>query len=513
MASFLARTSGPILESVRPASVKKILGLAPVAVQQLRNLNVQEHVSYSLLNESKIPTPRFAVAKNGKEAHDIATKLKTDNLVLKAQVLAGGRGKGTFKNGLKGGVRVVYDPKTAEEISSKMIDQLLITKQTGAAGRLCKKVMVAERKFPRREFYFAVMMERAFNGPVLIASKEGGVDIEEVAATSPEAILYEPIDIDTGLTSEQAQKIIQKVGLGGEGEEQHVEMLLNLYKLFVNKDALLVEINPYAEDALTGFFALDAKLRFDDNAEFRQKELFALRDWTQEDPKEVEAAKYNLNYIALDGTIGCMVNGAGLAMATMDIIKLYGGEPANFLDVGGGATAEAVKAAFKIITSDPKVLCILVNIFGGIMRCDVIAEGIISATKDLNLNMPVVVRLQGTKVKEARELIRTSGLKILARDDLDKAADLAVHLAQIVKLAREMKMDVNFEIPDNQNGSGGKSGGKGGKKEKDCEKDEKKKDDKKKDEKKDCTQKEEKKKKPKKDICEKKEPKKDDKKK
>ncbi|KAH8335378.1 hypothetical protein KR074_000611 [Drosophila pseudoananassae] len=499
MASFLARTSGPILESVRPATVKKILGLAPVAVQQLRNLNVQEHVSYSLLNESKIPTPRFAVAKNGKEAHDIATKLKTDNLVLKAQVLAGGRGKGTFKNGLKGGVRVVYDPKTAEEISGKMIDQLLITKQTGAAGRMCKKVMVAERKFPRREFYFAVMMERAFNGPVLIASKEGGVDIEEVAATSPEAILYEPIDIATGLTCEQAQKIIQKVGLGGEGEEQHVEMLLNLYKLFVNKDALLVEINPYAEDALSGFFALDAKLRFDDNAEFRQKELFALRDWTQEDPKEVEAAKYNLNYIALDGTIGCMVNGAGLAMATMDIIKLYGGEPANFLDVGGGATAEAVKAAFKIITSDPKVLCILVNIFGGIMRCDVIAEGIISATKDLNLNMPVVVRLQGTKVKEARELIRTSGLKILARDDLDKAADLAVHLAQIVKLAREMKMDVNFEIPDNQKEKGGKSGG-GGKDGKKCEKGDSSK---KKDEKKDCTQKEEKKKKPKKDVCEK----------
>nr|XP_017014264.1 succinate--CoA ligase [ADP-forming] subunit beta, mitochondrial [Drosophila takahashii] len=449
MASFLARTGGPLIETVRPAAVKKILGLAPIAVQQLRNLNVQEHVSYSLLNESKIPTPRFAVAKNGKEANDIATKLKTDNLVLKAQVLAGGRGKGTFKNGLKGGVRVVYDPQTAEEISSKMINQLLVTKQTGAAGRICNKVMVAERKFPRREFYFAVMMERAFNGPVLIASKEGGVDIEEVAASSPEAILYEPIDIGTGLTCEQAQKIVKKVGLGGEGEDTHVQMLLNLYDLFVKKDALLVEINPYAEDAMTGcFFALDAKLRFDDNAEFRQKELFALRDWTQEDPKEVEAAKYNLNYIALDGSIGCMVNGAGLAMATMDIIKLYGGEPANFLDVGGGATAEAVKAAFKIITSDPKVLCILVNIFGGIMRCDVIAEGIISATKDLNLNLPVVVRLQGTKVEEARELIRTSGLKILARNDLDKAADLAVHLAQIVKLAREMKMDVNFEIPD-----------------------------------------------------------------
>ncbi|XP_043651278.1 succinate--CoA ligase [ADP-forming] subunit beta, mitochondrial isoform X1 [Drosophila teissieri] len=498
MASFLARTGGPLIETVRPAAVKKILGLAPIAVQQLRNLNVQEHVSYSLLNEAKIPTPRFAVAKNGKEANDIATKLKTDNLVLKAQVLAGGRGKGTFKNGLKGGVRVVYDPQTAEELSSKMIDQLLVTKQTGAAGRICKKVMVAERKFPRREFYFAVMMERAFNGPVLIASKEGGVDIEEVAASSPDAILYEPIDIGTGLTSEQAEKIVKKVGLGGDGEDTHVQMLLNLYDLFVKKDALLVEINPYAEDAMSGcFFALDAKLRFDDNAEFRQKELFALRDWTQEDPKEVEAAKYNLNYIALDGTIGCMVNGAGLAMATMDIIKLYGGEPANFLDVGGGATAEAVKAAFKIITSDPKVLCILVNIFGGIMRCDVIAEGIISATKDLNLNMPVVVRLQGTKVKEARELIRTSGLKILARDDLDKAADLAVHLAQIVKLAREMKMDVNFEIPDAQKGKG------------DCKKDQKKADskktEKKDDKKSDCTKKEEKKKEEKKDICAKKE--------
>ncbi|EDW15578.2 uncharacterized protein Dmoj_GI10056, isoform A [Drosophila mojavensis] len=455
MASFLARAGGTFVETINPKTVTKILKYSPIGLQQLRNLNVQEHVSYTLLNESNIPTPRFAVAKNGKEAHDIAKKLKTDNLVLKAQVLAGGRGKGTFKNGLKGGVRVVFDPKSAEEISSKMIDQLLVTKQTGEAGRLCKKVMVAERKFPRREFYFAVMLERAFNGPVLIASKEGGVDIEEVARDSPDAIIYEPIDIGKGLTKEQACRVIDKVGLGGENAQEHVDMLLNLYKLFVKKDALLVEINPYAEDAMTGFFALDAKLRFDDNAEFRQKELFSLRDWTQEDPKEVEAAKYNLNYIALDGTIGCMVNGAGLAMATMDIIKLYGGEPANFLDVGGGATAEAVKAAFKIITSDKKVMCLLVNIFGGIMRCDVIAEGIIAAAKDLNLNLPIVVRLQGTKVKEARELIRNSGLKILARDDLDKAADMAVHLAQIVSLAREMNMDINFEIPDAQKSKGG----------------------------------------------------------
>uniref|UniRef100_A0A1A9V7Z1 Succinate-CoA ligase subunit beta n=1 Tax=Glossina austeni TaxID=7395 RepID=A0A1A9V7Z1_GLOAU len=359
-----------------------------------------------------------------------------------------------------------------------MVNQLLVTKQTGPAGRICKKVMVAERKFPRREFYVAVMMERAFNGPVIIASSQGGVNIEEVAAENPEAIIYEPIDIKQGLTKELAKKVAQAIGVGAAHEGKTIQLLENMYKLFVQKDALLIEINPYAEDAMDGLdvsydanselclltlfrfkkifnfhdifviFALDAKFRFDDSAEYRQKELFALRDWTQEDPKEVEAAKFDLNFIALDGTIGCMVNGAGLAMATMDIIKLYGGDPANFLDVGGGATAQAVKEAFKIITSDPKVLCILVNIFGGIMRCDVIAEGIIGAAKELNMQMPIVVRLQGTNVNEARELIRQSGLRIIPRHDLDEAANLAVHLAKIVELAREVKMDVSFEIPD-----------------------------------------------------------------
>ncbi|KAL5274279.1 SUCLA2 family protein [Megaselia abdita] len=330
-----------------------------------------------------------------------------------------------------------------------MVNQLLVTKQTGAAGRICNSVMVAERKFPRREFYFAVMMERAFNGPVIIASSQGGVNIEEVAAENPDAIIYEPIDISKGLSKEQACKVAEKVGLGEQAEET-ATMLLNMYDLFVKKDALLIEINPYAEDALedSSFFALDAKFRFDDNAEFRQKELFALRDWTQEDPKEVEAAKFDLNYITLDGSIGCMVNGAGLAMATMDIIKLYGGDPANFLDVGGGATAQAVKEAFKIITADPKVHCILVNIFGGIMRCDVIAEGIIAAAKDLNINIPIVCRLQGTNVNEARELIRKSGMRIIPRHDLDEAANLSVNLAKIIALARQVNMGVQFEIPD-----------------------------------------------------------------
>ncbi|XP_055676994.1 succinate--CoA ligase [ADP-forming] subunit beta, mitochondrial [Lutzomyia longipalpis] len=414
---------------------------------QRRNLNVQEHVSYTLLNEAGIPTPKFGVATSGKDASRIANDLNTNNLILKAQVLAGGRGKGHFKNGLKGGVRVVYTSEDAEKIASKMIGEKLITKQTGAAGRICNSVMVAERKFPRREFYFAVMMERAFNGPVLIASSQGGVNIEDVAAEDPSAIIYEPIDITSGLTKEQALRVIKKVGLEAVSDNVS-QVLLNMYDMFLKKDALLIEINPFAEDAAETYFALDAKMRFDDNAEFRQKDLFALRDVTQEDPKEVEAAKFDLNYITLDGTIGCLVNGAGLAMATMDIIKLYGGDPANFLDVGGSASAQAVKEAFKIITADPNVHAILVNIFGGIMRCDVIAEGIIAAATELNLKTPIICRLQGTNVDEAKALIKNSKLRILPRDDLDEAANLSVHLAQIVHLAREVNLDVNFEIPD-----------------------------------------------------------------
>ncbi|EEB12253.1 succinate-CoA ligase, beta subunit, putative [Pediculus humanus corporis] len=259
-----------------------------------------------------------------------------------------------------------------------MIGQYLVTKQTGEKGRICNSVMVTERKFPRKEYYFAVMMERSFAGPVIIASSEGGVNIEDVAAENPNAIIYEPVDIKKGLTEEQAKKITSAVGLDEEMSTT-VDMLMKLYNLAMEKDALLVEVNPYAEDVNGGFFCLDAKFRFDDNADFRQKELFDLRDWSQEIRRR---------------DIGCLVNGAGLAMATMDIIKLYGGEPANFLDVGGGATASAVKEAFKIITSDPKVHAILVNIFGGIMRCDVIAEGIIAAAKELNLVLPIIVRLQ-----------------------------------------------------------------------------------------------------------------------
>ncbi|XP_025162179.1 uncharacterized protein LOC105186852 [Harpegnathos saltator] len=417
-----------------------------VAKQQARNLNVHEHISYSLLNEAGVPTPKFGVAKTPDEAAKLAAGLQSKDIVLKAQVLAGGRGKGHFKGSSVSGVKMCETPEEAKALAGQMLGKLLITKQTGEAGRICNAVMVTQRMFPRKEYYLAVMMERAFGGPVIIASSQGGVNIEEVAATNPGAIMYEPIDINKGITKEQAERITNKLGL--ENVKDYIsDIIMNLYQMFLKKDALLLEVNPLAEDINGNYFALDCKCRFDDNAEFRQKELFSLRDWTQEDKKEVDAAKFDLNYIALDGNIGCMVNGAGLAMATMDIIKLHGGEPANFLDVGGGASTSAVKEAFKIITSDPRVHALLVNIFGGIMRCDVIAEGIIAATKELSLKIPVVVRLQGTNVDEAKALIANAGLKIVPIDDLDEAARVAVKLSTIVKLAQSENLSVNFEIP------------------------------------------------------------------
>lgn len=453
MATILRSVSANLSENVLRATTPKVLSSAlnnprwNIQVEQKRNLNVHEHISYSFLKGAGIGVPKFGVVKTKDEAIKVAKELNTKDIVLKAQVLAGGRGVGSFKNGLKGGVRMVYTPEESGDIASKMIGQLLVTKQTGIKGRICNSVMVTERKFPRKEYYFAVMLERAFQGPVIIASSQGGVSIEDVAAENPDAIIYEPIDINKGIQREQCLKVVTKVGMTGKIKENTADMLLKMYDLFLKRDALLIEINPYAEDADGSYFALDCKMRFDDNAAFRQKDLFALRDWTQEDEKEVAAAKFDLNYIALDGNIGCMVNGAGLAMATMDIIKLHGGEPANFLDVGGGATADSVKEAFKIITVDPKVHAILVNIFGGIMRCDVIAEGIIAATKELNLKMPIVCRLQGTNVDDAKVLIANSGMKILPVDNLDEAARLAVKLSNIVKLARSAHLDVNFEIP------------------------------------------------------------------
>ncbi|KAI8908365.1 ATP-grasp domain-containing protein, partial [Gorgonomyces haynaldii] len=410
-----------------------------------RNLSIHEYLSMGLLNQYGIKTPKGGVASTPEEAEKVAKSLSTQDLVIKAQVLAGGRGKGTFDSGLKGGVRVVYTPTEVKMFAEKMLGHKLITKQTGKEGRICNKVFVVEREYVRREYYFAIVMDRQTKGPVIIASSQGGMDIETVAAESPEAIVTHPINIDAGLSREEAVDVATKLGFTGAAVDEAASTFEKLYKLFIERDATMIEINPLAQVQDGSVMCMDAKFGFDDNADFRQKEIFALRDRTQEDQREVAAAKWNLNYIGLDGNIGCLVNGAGLAMATMDIIKLHGGEPANFLDVGGGAQADQVAEAFKIISSDPHVSAILVNIFGGIMRCDIIAQGIIAAVNQLGLNLPLIVRLQGTEVEAAKKLIRESGLRMFSIDDLDEAASKAVKMSNIVALARTAGVDVKFE--------------------------------------------------------------------
>lgn len=311
-----------------------------------------------------------------------------------------------------------------------MIGAKLITKQTGAAGRECHAVMIAEARTPAHEYYVAVLNDRVNQLPVLIASNQGGMSIEDVAKENPDAIITTPIDFTKGLDMETAKSIAHKLGFSGsKQEDQAADTFVKLYQLFSERDATQVEINPMAESKDGEVLCMDAKLGFDENAEFRQKEVFDMRDLTQEDPSEVQAAEYGLNFIKLDGNIGCLVNGAGLAMATLDVLSLNGGKPANFLDVGGGANAEAVKRAFEIVLQSKDVRAIFVNIFGGIMRCDVIAEGIIKATKEMELKVPLVVRLQGTKEQEAKALIRESGMKISAFDGLDEAARKAVEVA------------------------------------------------------------------------------------
>jgi succinyl-CoA synthetase beta subunit len=383
-----------------------------------------------------IDVPKGAVAKTAAEAESVAKSIGCDDMVIKAQVLAGGRGKGTFDNGLKGGVRVIYSPTEAKMFADQMIGHKLITKQTGAQGRLCNAVYICERKFARREFYLAVLMDRASQGPVIVSSSQGGMDIEGVAKENPDAITTTYIDINVGVTDEVARNIAQGLGFSEQCIEEAKDTIQKLYKIFIDKDMTQVEINPLSETSDHKVMCMDAKFGFDDNADFRQKEVFDMRDTTQEDADEVRAAQSGLNFIKLDGDIGCLVNGAGLAMATMDIIKLNGGQPANFLDVGGGATPAAIKEAFELITSDQKVTAIFVNIFGGIVRCDAIAHGLISTVKALNLKIPIIARLQGTNMEAAHQLISDSGMKIFSIDDLQSAAEKAVQFSKVVKMGK-----------------------------------------------------------------------------
>jgi len=419
-----------------------------------RSLNIHEHMSVDLLRQHGVRVPDGRVAYSAEEAVKLSKELPSDEVVVKAQVLAGGRGKGHFDNGFNGGVHICYDDGEIERTASRMIGANLITKQTGEEGRPCEKVFLCERKFPRREYYCSITMDRGLGdansqfGPVLVASAAGGMNIEEVALENPDAIVKHYINMQTGITDAEAMDIARRVGFPSEQAlEQAADFFQKLYQMFEAKDCTTVEVNPMSLDVDGNIYAMDAKVNFDDNAEFKHKDLFQLRDWSQEDQREAIAAKSDLNYIGLDGHIGCLVNGAGLAMATMDIIKLHGGSPANFLDVGGGATAEQVTEAFKLITSDPRVKAILVNIFGGIMRCDVIAQGIVNAAETLNLKVPIVVRLQGTNVDEAKTIIAQSEMKILSCDNLDEAAKLASSLSVILSQAQASGINVDFSLP------------------------------------------------------------------
>jgi len=394
-----------------------------------RPMNIHEYQAKELLDLFGVANSPGGVASTPEEAEKIAASLNTQDLVIKAQIHAGGRGKGTFKNGFKGGVHLCKTPAEIRDTAFKMLGETLVTHQTGEEGRVVRKVLVAQSVEIQKELYFAILIDRAISAPVVVASTEGGVDIEAVAEHTPEKIFHLPVDPLIGLQPYQARKLAKMLEIPTPLLKNASALFENLYKLFIARDCSMVEVNPLVITKDNQVLALDAKFNFDDNALFRHPDVQAYRDIEEEDPREVEASKHSLSYIGLDGNIACLVNGAGLAMATMDIIKHHGGEPANFLDVGGGASEQQVTEAFKILVADSRVKAILVNIFGGIMKCDVIAQGIINAVKAVNLPVPLVVRLEGTNVDAGRKLLSESGLKLTAATDIADAAQKVVAAA------------------------------------------------------------------------------------
>jgi succinyl-CoA synthetase beta subunit len=385
-------------------------------------MKIHEYQAKAILARHGVPVPRGEVAFNAAEAGDIARRLGGDIVVVKAQIHAGGRGKG-------GGVKLAKSADEAETIAAQMIGMTLVTHQTGPEGRIVARVLIEEGLKMTRELYLSIVLDRAAGKPVMMASADGGMDIEEVAAKTPERIHRVHIEPGVGLVPFEARQLGFAIGLDGSQVNKAVKLMTALYAAFVATDASLVEINPLVVTAAGDLLALDAKMNFDDNALYRHPEIKDLRDLGEEDPLEVEASKFSLNYIHLDGNIGCMVNGAGLAMATMDIIKLAGGEPANFLDVGGGANAEQIRNAFKILMSDKNVKAVLINIFGGILRCDVLAQGVIAAVKELGVPVPIVIRMEGTNVDEGKRLLRESEMNFATADSMDEAAARVVQLA------------------------------------------------------------------------------------
>jgi succinyl-CoA synthetase beta subunit len=395
-------------------------------------MNIHEYQARELFGKYGVATQPGRVASTPEEAEKVAAELGT-KLVVKAQIHAGGRGKGTFKNGFKGGVHVCATPAEAKSLATQMLGQVLVTHQTGAEGKLVNKVFVGEAVDIAKELYFAILLDRPNSTHTIIASTEGGVNIEEVAEKTPEKIHKEPVHPTIGLQSFQCRKIAAALGLRGPLMNQAVKLFTALYNLYLKADCSMVEVNPLVITGDGRLMALDAKFNFDDNALYRHPEIVAMRDKTEEDPREVAASEFNLNYIGLDGNIACLVNGAGLAMATMDIIQHYGGKPANFLDVGGGASKEQVTAAFKIILGDPNVRGILVNIFGGIMDCNVIANGIVAAAREVSIKIPLVVRLEGNNVAAGKQTLKDSGLALVSADSLDDAAQKIVGAVKAAK--------------------------------------------------------------------------------
>jgi len=396
-------------------------------------MNIHEYQAKQLLAQNGVAVPPGEVCEQPVAARAVADTLFAEGhgmVVVKSQIHAGGRGKGTFKSGFQGGVKLCKSPQAVEDTARAMLGQVLVTKQTGPDGRQVTKILVTAAQDIRKEFYLAVLLDRATSRPVVMASTEGGMDIEEVAARTPEKILRESVDPAVGLMPYQARKLAALLGLKGALIQDAAKLILAVYRAFWNHDASLVEINPLCiiadADGRESVAAVDAKMSIDDNALYRQKAVQEMRDLNEEAPLEIEASRHELNYIKLDGNIACLVNGAGLAMATMDIIQHFGGSPANFLDVGGGASKEQVTAAFRIILSDPNVQGILVNIFGGIMQCDVIAHGIVAAVKETGLSLPLVVRLEGNNVELGKGILRDSGLPIISGDSMADAAEKVV---------------------------------------------------------------------------------------
>jgi len=382
-------------------------------------MKIHEYQAKTLMAAYNIPVPKGGVAETAEEAKAVASQIGGNRFVVKAQVHAGGRGKG-------GGIKTADSTNRVGEIARTMIGSKLVTPQTGAEGKVVHKVLVEEGVNIAQEMYLGITVDRGRECPVLIASKEGGMEIEELAKTSPEKIMKEWVDPGVGLKPFQISKIAFGLQLDAHLRRPVSQLITNLYKLFVDKDCSLAEINPLVVTREGQAIALDAKLNFDDNGLYRHKEVAGMRDVLEEEPLEVEASKYNLNYIKLDGNVGCMVNGAGLAMATMDMIKLAGGMPANFLDVGGGATAEMVKNGLKILVADPKVKAILINIFGGILRCDTLAKGVIEAASEIKLELPIVIRMEGTNVEIGRKMLSESGLKLIVAKTMKEAAQKVI---------------------------------------------------------------------------------------